>query len=430
MHAQRTDPRAGFSAACLILCSALFVSTANADDVVLEATVDFPSISDGDVPYYIETARNALAINAANTDFRDRFARAEHVFEGSDATFDLTLHTIGENDGEGLYRIWIDGELVGEAINAPTDQHFMAQSFVFEDVEVATGSVVAVESMATSNGLIPENGEYAFARGRWTSLQLDDVSDSSEILPPEITPPVEPTPAPSVDLSIELASRYTGFVNSSLAILVPVRNASDREVATGVAIDIDVDAGVALNSGSCAAVESDTTTQRFTCPLPELASGDQSTTLITVSSDQIGEFALTAFVRADQDEADASDNTETSTLQFSTVPEPEPQQEPQPEPETTVEETIVESEPNDTTDANESTSDAESELDIVDSTDTPADVPATTDGGGGHALWLTALLALLLLSADGLKTRRRLPVRIRVERRCNQASTRSPRHRP
>ena len=47
-----------------------------AETITLQALDDFPSIDAGEVPYTAENVRDALQINAAVEEYRDKFARA------------------------------------------------------------------------------------------------------------------------------------------------------------------------------------------------------------------------------------------------------------------------------------------------------------------------------------------------------------------
>ncbi len=158
---------------CLtVLALVLGTMPANAATTVLNAIEDFPNRSAGDAPFYAETARGALAINAADPTLRNVFAKAETTFSGISGVYDITLIGLAELDGEALYRFSVNDELIGSAQNAETSVDFMPMAHQFSDVSLTTGDVLAVESLANSNDLIPEGDGYAFARGRWTELRL------------------------------------------------------------------------------------------------------------------------------------------------------------------------------------------------------------------------------------------------------------------
>ena len=149
-------------------------SPLRAETTVLDALVDFDDLAAGEVPYYREGGRGSVAIDAAVTAYRDRFARAVATFAGAPGVHDLTLETLAETDGETVYRLFVDDALVGAVTNAPVEVDFTVQRHVFDGIELATGSRIAIESKAVSNERIPEGEGYAFARGRWRSLTIED----------------------------------------------------------------------------------------------------------------------------------------------------------------------------------------------------------------------------------------------------------------
>ena len=141
-------------------------------DLVLDATSDFPTIDAGQAPYYVDSARDALAINAGNLNNRDKFARATTGFNGTTGTYDITITSLGETDGECSFRLLVNGSVIGTRQNTRVTTDYGPQYHTFTNVSVPTGATLAVESNAVSNGLIPEGDGFAYARGRWTTLTL------------------------------------------------------------------------------------------------------------------------------------------------------------------------------------------------------------------------------------------------------------------
>jgi len=82
----------------LTLGAVLFSTSVYANPIVYNAITDFPVTDAGEVPYYVDTGRQALAINAAQVSFRDRFARAEVVYDGQPGVFQFTLVALAERD--------------------------------------------------------------------------------------------------------------------------------------------------------------------------------------------------------------------------------------------------------------------------------------------------------------------------------------------
>lgn len=142
---------------------------------VLAAVHDFQSANEPEfVPYYRDMrnpdpARHALAIDAKQ--HKRKFAAAQASFGGTEGTYDITLVTLTENDGESTYRVKVGARVIGEFQNpARTDGSPASQTW--RGVELKPGDSVRVESNTHSNGRIPEAGEFAWARGRWTELRI------------------------------------------------------------------------------------------------------------------------------------------------------------------------------------------------------------------------------------------------------------------
>ena len=144
-----------------------------------DAITDFPAINAGEVPYYKDTARNALAINAATVANRDKYARATVPFDGAAGVYDATITALGETDGECHYRFLVNGAVVGTAQNRPTATDYVPQDHVFPNVNIPAGATIAVESDDVSNGLVPEGTGFGYARGRWTTLSLTPASGAT-----------------------------------------------------------------------------------------------------------------------------------------------------------------------------------------------------------------------------------------------------------
>jgi len=142
--------------------------------IFLKATQDFNKQSvDGYVPYYVDKARDALAINAAKPSYRDKFAAAQHTFNGEAGTYAMTLYTMQETDGESEYIVTINGNEVLKTQSIPTKiDYSIHERHAAKDVELKPGDVIQVASNAPTNGLIPEGDITAYARGRWTEMML------------------------------------------------------------------------------------------------------------------------------------------------------------------------------------------------------------------------------------------------------------------
>ncbi|TWU57091.1 Dockerin type I repeat protein [Rubripirellula tenax] len=140
------------------------------------ARTNFPVIDAGEVVYYADNPNDALAINAAVVADRDKFARASHTFTGQSGVYPLRITTLTEEDGESIYRLLVNGSVVGTYQNprigsgSPLD--LQPNQHVWNDIALQSGDIVSVESNTDTNGEIPEGTGTAWARGRWRSLDL------------------------------------------------------------------------------------------------------------------------------------------------------------------------------------------------------------------------------------------------------------------
>ncbi len=138
---------------------------------------EFPKIDGGEVPYQVpgkEKWMQVLSINAGNPAYRDKFARAERVFDGETGTYDVIITTLTEFDGECVYRILVDGKVVGTFTNPRVGKEgdFKHHKHIWKKITLKQGASLAIESNTASNDLIPEGDGFAWARGRWSQIEL------------------------------------------------------------------------------------------------------------------------------------------------------------------------------------------------------------------------------------------------------------------
>ncbi|MCL7763458.1 Ig-like domain-containing protein [Polaribacter sp. Z014] len=133
--------------------------------------LDFPiTLIDGFVQAYKDNGNNAMAINAAQ--HKNIFAAVNKAFSGEDGTYNLTITTLAELDGESTYVLKVGGAEVGTYQNPETTVDYTPTTKTWEDVAVKNGDIIQVEFSSHSNGKIPENGGFAFSRGRWTKVEF------------------------------------------------------------------------------------------------------------------------------------------------------------------------------------------------------------------------------------------------------------------
>lgn len=356
-----------------LICATAPVS---ADDYSYKATEDFTDINAGVVPYYIDTARDVLAIDAAIEDYRDKFAQASVLFTGLSGIYDVTIVALGEIDGEGEFRFLVNGEVVGSAVNELVDTDWGEQNHVFQDIEVNTGDTIAVESDARSNGLIPENGEFAFARGRWRSAEL--VFDAAA------------TAAPiTVELDVAMESDESQVtVGQAVGYTLTVNNNHADNVATSVQLVVTMTDNLQFQS-------SDTCTENgpvVTCQVEQLAPGANAAVSFQAMTLEEGVAVAGATVASAQIDSDTSNNTAESVVAL--VPEIVV-------PSTGLPPTIdvVDPDGSGTSDQNAGGSDSGGS-DQSGGAGTLTSAGASSGGGGGTlSIWFLALLSLRRLKA-------------------------------
>jgi len=265
-------------------------TVANSQTYSYSATTDFTDLNAGEVPYYMHHVVGALAIDASIEAYREKFARATVTFEGAAGHYDVTITALGETDGDSEFRFLINGEEVGSATNSPTTEDYSEQHHTFTDIDIPAGALLGVESIAASNGLIPEGDAFAFARGRWTHLTLDTAVFI----------------APEVDLRVQITSdSSTVQSGENVTYQVSVSNLSADTIATNPAVAITMPEGLTN-------LVSDTCSSTLICALPELATGETLDFAFIVTASGVGDQEIRAIATSDQTDSN-SDNNEVIT---------------------------------------------------------------------------------------------------------------------
>jgi hypothetical protein len=142
--------------------------------ITLEALNHFTNINTGEIPFYKDIKNNALAINAAIESNRDKFAKASTLHNGATGTYDVTLTTLAEVDGECTYRFLVNGKIMGTYLNfsVKKEDDYQQQMVTFKSINIEHNATIAIEANTHSNGVIPEGTGTAWARGRWRSISL------------------------------------------------------------------------------------------------------------------------------------------------------------------------------------------------------------------------------------------------------------------
>jgi len=330
-----------------------------ADTRTYQATTDFPVLDAGVVPYYSEApGRPSLAINAAIESYRDVFARATVVYDGTEGVHDFTLVALAELDGEADYQLLVNGVVVGTATNPEVEFDYTVVRHSFPNINVPAGAVIAVESLANTNGKIPEGDGTAFARGRWTTLEMKDTDSDQE--------PVDSVPT-DVDLELMMSSdKQMLVVDEPFTLNLSVSNADNSMAATQpvVRLSLPLQRLTVVSADQCIIDPDD-----LVCSFPEIPSGTSQTMSLSFSiTDDSAPFTVMASASADQTDRDGRNNAATISVDM-VAPETEPQ--PQ-----TQNQTVTETE-------NSSTSKSSS-----------------SGGGSASLLWFLLLLPVALKARD------------------------------
>ncbi|MEL7119061.1 MAG: hypothetical protein AAFO07_06460, partial [Bacteroidota bacterium] len=142
---------------------------------------DFTPIKSPELaPSYYHRAYKALAINSVK--YPDQTAAVQKVFEGKTGIYDLGLYTLTETDGECKYEILVNGQPIGQFTNPRTTIDYWPYKHQLSNIFLNQKDTISIHFTNASNGRVPEGNGFAYARGRWTGLEIYAAK------PEEITP--------------------------------------------------------------------------------------------------------------------------------------------------------------------------------------------------------------------------------------------------
>lgn len=120
---------------------------------------------------YKDVGRNAVAVDASI--YKNKFGATRKIFDGVTGFYKISLTSLTEIDGESSYRLRINNELIGEFQNPASSTDYTENVHTWENILVETEDVIQIESNTHSNNTIPEGDAFAFARGRWRSIDFE-----------------------------------------------------------------------------------------------------------------------------------------------------------------------------------------------------------------------------------------------------------------
>lgn len=146
-------------------------SNAQKQNITLHAISDFKQVSQKNhVSFYVHKYKKALAINAGK--HKGKFAIAQATKTIAKGTYQVTITTLGEIDGESTYRLFVNDQQVAEQQNQPTEKDYQPQTLNFGTIKIPKKATIKIAFNSHTNGKIPEGNGTAFSRGRWTQLTL------------------------------------------------------------------------------------------------------------------------------------------------------------------------------------------------------------------------------------------------------------------
>lgn len=148
--------------------------------IELFSIYDFePSKKMNYVPGYKDKTNQSLAINAVK--HKDKYAAGETSFPGPTGKYDVIITTMTETDGESSYQMYVNDKKIGEFQNPETETDYVKVQHRWKNVSLKHGEDILLAYNSHSNGKVPENGAFAYSRGRWRSLAF--VKPGAEYVP-------------------------------------------------------------------------------------------------------------------------------------------------------------------------------------------------------------------------------------------------------
>ncbi|KMT63885.1 hypothetical protein [Catenovulum maritimum] len=134
---------------------------------ILFATEDFVVSGKDHKAYYKNFTEQALAIDSAKLENRDRYFSAKAVVDSKDVGINqLVLVTLAETKGESSYKILLNNKVIANFTNPKSTQDKQEVYFKINNIELRTGDVLEVEAMAVGKG------RSDVSQGLWRALVL------------------------------------------------------------------------------------------------------------------------------------------------------------------------------------------------------------------------------------------------------------------
>jgi hypothetical protein len=122
---------------------------------------------------YFDEYREAYAVNTV-TQPTDQWGAAEAVFGGEDGVYSMVFTSRLETDGEPTYKVLVNNREVllftnPRTFNLGIPEH-EPYTLIVKNIPMQKNDLVRVEFLPHSNGLVPEDDAFGYARARWKNI--------------------------------------------------------------------------------------------------------------------------------------------------------------------------------------------------------------------------------------------------------------------
>ncbi len=123
----------------------------------------------------IEVPKKGFQINTVKQPHNE-WATAKTIYDGVSGVFNLIFTSLLETDGECYYKVLINGKTVLEyqnpRIHGTENKEYTPYVVGVKNIKLEKGDTIQVDFKSNSNGLVPEKGDFGWARARWKSISI------------------------------------------------------------------------------------------------------------------------------------------------------------------------------------------------------------------------------------------------------------------
>ncbi len=153
-------------------------------EIVLSAITDFEIVNEASLfaPHYVEDQSAYAYTHGLAVDTSKHFgspAAVTAIFKGAPHDYHVRLFAVSEEDGQSLYQVFHNGELIATRRSPPSSEKREPDWLSFGERFLETGDRLTILFRGHSNMKAPEGAGYAWSRGRWRSLSLRPTASTS-----------------------------------------------------------------------------------------------------------------------------------------------------------------------------------------------------------------------------------------------------------